>query len=168
MQTSCSQKTYPDVPTESDSRLRPTKPSSGSAHNSQFPPLHISLPPNPARLTAARSSTRSSLLCFSPHSRHPSSPRQHPQAPSSSRRFRCPLPGPLVPFHNSQSSADRKLCLPVERHVGASLPVLRFPRAPRFCFSHLRVPTVLPSPHPTPAATAASHKKSFHPQETAK
>src|ERR1700732_1580888 len=93
-----------DVPIESNFRPRPTKPSSGFAHSSQFPPRQIFPPPNPALLPAARSSKQSFLLHSSRRSRFPSSPRPRLQVRRSHPRIRYPPPKQSASPHNSQPS----------------------------------------------------------------
>src|SRR5712664_3289397 len=101
----------PGAPTESNSRLRPTTPFSGSAHNSQSPLRQISLPPSPAPRPAARSPTLSSSSPLSPRNRSPSSPRQRPPTPTSHPRFRCPPPAQSALPHNSPvASCHRGEC----------------------------------------------------------
>src|SRR5712692_673409 len=143
---SCSLKTSPGVPIELNLRLRPTKPSSGSAHNSQFPSRPISQPPNPAPPPAARSPRRSFLSPPSLRSRFPSSPRRHPPIPQPRPPTRCPPPKRSASPNSLQPSQ-------LPRRSSPLLPLL---------------PLIPLPPRPTPAATFASRKKSFHPRETAK
>src|SRR5580692_8652490 len=79
-------------------------PSSGSAHNSQFPPHQIFPPPNPAPRQAARSPAQSFLLPLSPSNHSPECPPPHPPTPLSRPRSRYPPPAPMAPSHNSQES----------------------------------------------------------------
>src|SRR6476660_454836 len=139
MQTSCLPKMSPGAPTGSDSDPLPTRPSSGSAHNSLSPPRQTSPPPNPAPPPAGRRLVQFSLSHLGPSSRAPVSLRQHPLTPPSHRPTRCPPPTPRAPPHNSQSFP-----LPPFRPLPPLIPL---------------------SPHPRPAATAASHRKSSRPPE---
>src|SRR5258708_33017835 len=137
---SCSPKMSPNTPSESNSRLRPTMPSSGSAHNQPSPRRHISPPPSPALLPAARSPAPSCLSPLSPRSRSLSSPLPRPPGPPSRPPTRCLPPAQSGPPHNSQSS-------------------LRLFQSPLLPFRPL--PPLIPLlAHPTPAAIVASHRKS--------
>src|SRR5713226_5540852 len=151
---SCPPKTSPGAPTGSNSHPRPTKPSSGSAHNSQFPPPQISPPPNPVLPQAANSPTQSSSLHPSPRSRFLSSPHPHPPNPPSHPRSRCPPPAQSAPPHNSRSSA------PDSSSWSPSCPLPPQPPLPPL------PPIARRLPHPTPAATSASHRKSSRPPES--
>src|SRR4029077_11742026 len=93
----------PNAPSESNSRPHPTRPSSGSAHNSPSPRHQISPPPSPAPPPAARSPKQSSPLRLLPRSPPHSSRCPHPPTPQSHPPTRCPPPTPPAPLHNSQS-----------------------------------------------------------------
>src|SRR5437879_6558595 len=127
----------PNAPTESNSRLRPTRLSSGFVHNSQSLPPQISLPPNPAPLPAVRSPAQSFPSDTSPRNRPPPSPRPRPPTPPSLPRSRCPPPAQSAPPHNSQSFARRSSRATLFRALLLyflylpQLPTLRIPRRPR-------------------------------------
>src|SRR5438876_8859039 len=95
----------PNAPTESNSRLRPTRLSSGFVHNLQSLPPQISLPPNPAPPPAARSPAQSFPSHPSPRNRSPSSPPPHPLNPPILPRSGCLPPAQLASLHNSRAGS---------------------------------------------------------------
>src|SRR5712664_4982475 len=98
-------KTSANVLTVSRLGFRPTTPSSGSAHNLQFPLRQTFPPPNPARLPVERPPKQSSPSPFCLRTRPHLSHQRHPLAPPPHSRPRCP---PLVPQarpRNSQEAA---------------------------------------------------------------
>src|SRR5260370_904819 len=111
----------PDAPNESNSHLLPTKPSSGSAHNSQFPPPQISPPPNPAPPPPAHSPPQ------------PSHPAGTAVSPRRSIHTRANVPPPIPPPHeiratlaageiarsppNSSSPSPRSTHSPAPQHL---------------------------------------------------
>src|SRR5216684_1113818 len=162
---SCSVKTSPSVPTESNSHPRPTMPFSGSVHSSRSPPRRIFPPPNPAPSQVARSPAQSSLLRSSLRNRPPSSPRPHPPNPLSHPLIRYPLPAPPAPPHSCRSISLLVRCKLPPRY---RLPALACSPDAADTDQCLYLPrSTRQSLHPTPDATAAFHKKSSHPPETA-
>src|SRR5579859_49421 len=95
-----SAKRFPGAPNESDSHLRPTTLSSGSAHNLQSPLRRISRLPNPVPLPAVRSRARYSPSLVSRRNHFPSflHPRLLTRLPHS--RSRCLPPTQLAAPHN--------------------------------------------------------------------
>src|SRR5216684_28920 len=163
---SCSAKTSPNAPTESNSHPRPTTPSSGSAHNSQFPPRQTFPPPNPAPPPAANSPAQSSPSRPCPRNHSPSSLRPHPPTPPSRPRSHCPPPARSAPPHSCRSILLLVRC---KLWTQYRLPALACSRdAAADTDQCLYLPRPTPPPlRPKPAATSASHRKSSHPPETA-
>src|SRR5712664_1739894 len=120
------------APSESNSHLHPTKPSSGSARNSQSLPPQISPPPDPAPLPAASSPAQSfpSHPCL--RSRSPSFLRPHQPNPPSLPRSRCLPPTQSAPPHSPQSSCHRStfhlVSSRAQRGICFSPPSRRSPR----------------------------------------
>src|SRR5712692_670719 len=100
---SCSPKTSPGAPSELNSRLLPTTPSSDSVHNSQCLPRQMFRQPNLVPRPAVRSLVRYFLSLVSLRSRSLSFLLPRPPTPPSHPRSRCPPPAQLAPPHNSQS-----------------------------------------------------------------
>src|SRR5215467_1521729 len=151
-------------------------PSSGFAHNSRFRPRRIFLRPNPALLPAAHSPARSFLSHLFPHSRSPLFLLRHPTIPPLHPLSRFPLPAQLAPPHNSPSAllippsacSFQRLAWndpwPFHRRRPPNLPTV-FDRPPfesllrHTALALYSVPKVPRTPRPTPAWTAACHKR---------